>query len=108
MRWLKRKHWWAFSELDYHFLITAHGKMGKTEKVKETMRSMEGSGFLPNVASYTSLMESYAERGLLYEAEGILNAMREDGPSPTALTYQTMIKAFVKVTIDCFLLALPP
>ena len=105
-KWLKQRSWWAFGELDYHFLIAAYAKMGEPEKVKEAMRCMKASGFSPNVASYTSLIEAYGERGLLYEAEGIFNDMREDGPMPTTVTYQTMIKAFVKVNHIFVLLSL--
>ena len=71
--------------------------MGEYEKVQKMMKKMEESGFKPNVASYTSLIEAYGRKKLFSEAEGILDKMMKEGPKPTQITYQTMIGAFVKV-----------
>ncbi|KAH7437878.1 hypothetical protein KP509_05G093600 [Ceratopteris richardii] len=94
--WLKHQNWWTSSELDFNLQMVAYAKIGEPEKVKKTLKNMKKAGFQPNVASYTSLIEAYGNKGLLYEAEMVLNQMLEEGPKPTVLTYQTMIGAFIK------------
>lgn len=94
--WLKHQDWWTFTELDFNLQLVAYAKISALEKVKTTMDRMKKAGFQPGVASYTSLIEVYGKKGLFYEAEGILNKMLEEGPQPSALTYQTMISALVK------------
>ncbi|MCO5587458.1 hypothetical protein L7F22_041407 [Adiantum nelumboides] len=70
--WLKHQKWWTASQIDYILQLHAYAKIGEPGKVKKVLNSMKKTGFQPNVASYTSLIEAYGNKELLHEDEGIL------------------------------------
>ncbi|KAJ8749769.1 hypothetical protein K2173_012320 [Erythroxylum novogranatense] len=96
LEWLQTQHWWDFSEMDYHMLITAYGKQGDFNRAESLLGLMNKKGYLPNVVSYTALMEAYGRGGQYNTAEAIFRRMLSSGPEPSALTYQIILKTFVQ------------
>lgn len=78
-------------------LIMAYGKLGNFNKAEKVLSVMNKKGYVPNVVSYTALMEAYGRAGRYNNAEGIFRRMQLSGPKPSALTYQIILKLFVEV-----------
>ena len=57
-------------------------------------RAQEGECDLtPNITTYTAVLDAYSREGQVADAEKLLQNMEEQGPKPTSIAYNVLIKA---------------
>ena len=57
-------------------------------------RAQEGERDLePNINTHTAVLDAYSREGQVADAEKLLQDMEEQGPKPTSITYNVLIKA---------------
>nr|CAD1843887.1 unnamed protein product [Ananas comosus var. bracteatus] len=77
-----------------NFLLKSLVKHCEVERAKMLFQNMKNFGPLPNVHTYTILMNLYAKDGMfnIDEASGILKEMEQRGVKPNEVTYGTYIR----------------
>lgn len=88
----------------YHQLIKMYVKAGKEEKAKQTLlkAQKENRTSVRNVPWYTSfqvLLEMYAEKGDVQNAEKVIKSLKNAGYSCSFRSYCTLLKAYTKAEI---------
>lgn len=71
---------------------TANKARNLLDRLKQ--RAQEGECDLkPNINTYTAVLDAYSREGQVADAEKLLQDMEEQGPKPTSITYNVLIKA---------------
>ncbi|KAG0632113.1 hypothetical protein M758_1G304700 [Ceratodon purpureus] len=96
-KWWKRQDGYRPCELHYTRFIRMLGQAHMSTDARLLFVEMCELGLRPSVATYTCLLQSYAERGLFDEAELILRDMVLSGDAkPNTITYTGLIHAYGK------------
>jgi pentatricopeptide repeat protein len=78
----------------YFISICSHAQM--PQEAQKLFDQMTSSGFEPTVATYSSLLQGFAEVGDFVKVNDILVEMRKDGLEPNAITYTGLLYAYGK------------
>ncbi|KAJ7516979.1 hypothetical protein O6H91_21G007300 [Diphasiastrum complanatum] len=88
----------APTKVSYTTLMKAFGKSGQTKLVTKVFEEMSLDPRVKvDVIAWNTLIDSYCKAGLMGDAKKFLNMMKEQGVSPTAATYGTIVKGFAKI-----------
>ena len=88
----------------FNMLLKGHLKSGNVGAAQDVFRELEGSGtwdmdslgIKPDVTSYTSLMDHWADQGDVDLAEKILAKMELKGVAPDERTFGSLVKAYAR------------
>lgn len=87
-KWWKRQEDYRPCELQYTKFIRMLGQAHMPTEARALFIEMSELGLRQSVATYTCLLQSYAERGLFEEAELVLRDMVLSGDAkPNTITY---------------------
>lgn len=84
------------SVYSYAILLGVYAKVGKVEKMKETIRVMQSQGLQPNVVIMTDVVRAFAVKGDLNEVTSIFAEMKKVGVTPDRIAYSVLIDAYSK------------
>ncbi|XP_057833541.2 pentatricopeptide repeat-containing protein At1g73400, mitochondrial [Cryptomeria japonica] len=76
----------------YSILIVAFSQLGRIEEALGLLSEMRDSGCLPDVPTYTEMIEGFCSAGKLEEAFKLLDEMRDKGYPPDIVTYNCFMK----------------
>ena len=88
----------------FNMLLRGYLALGNVGAAQDVFRELEGSGtwdmeslgIVPDVASYTSLMDHWAGQGDVVLAEKVLRKMEAKGVAPDDRTFGSLIKAYAR------------
>ena len=88
----------------FNMLLKGYLKSGNVGAAQDVFRELEGSGtwdmdslgIKPDVTSYTSLMDHWANQGDVDLAEKILAKMELKGVAPDERTFGSLVKAYAR------------
>ena len=95
---------WRSSIEIFNMLLKGYLKSGNVGAAQDVFRELEGSGtwdmdslgIKPDVTSYTSLMDHWANQGDVDLAEKILAKMELKGVAPDERTFGSLVKAYAR------------
>lgn len=88
----------------FNMLLRGYLALGNVGAAQDVFRELEGSGtwdmeslgIVPDVASYTSLMDHWASQGDVVLAEKVLQKMEAKGVAPDDRAFGSLIKAYAR------------
>ncbi|CAM6105230.1 unnamed protein product [Calypogeia fissa] len=94
--WWKRQEGYVARERDFIGFISICGHAGMPEEAQKLFNEMIRLGLSPTVATYSSLLQGFAEVGDFDRAKEILMEMRRVGLKPNSITYTGLLYAYGK------------
>jgi pentatricopeptide repeat domain-containing protein 1 len=81
----------------YNSMLSMYAKNGMYSKATEMFDSIKQSGLSPDLITYNSLMDMYAKCNESWEAEKVLNKLKNSPQvKPDVVSYNTVINGFCK------------
>eukprot|EP00249_Psilotum_nudum_P022411 c28506_g1_i4 orf=436-2475(+) len=85
---------------DYLYMIEALGRVGKVERAEAMFKEMWKSKGIGRIRQYNALLSAYADQGMVVRAEELLKQMIEEPVSPNFMTYDHLIKMYVRLDLE--------
>jgi pentatricopeptide repeat protein len=77
-------------------MINLLGEQERWLGVEEMLSEMKDQGLLPNIITYTTLVDVYGRSGRYQEAIDCIEAMKADGLKPSPTMYHALVNAYAQ------------
>jgi pentatricopeptide repeat protein len=77
-------------------MINLLGEQERWEGVEAMLSEMKEQGLVPNIITYTTLVDVYGRSGRYKEAIDCIEAMKADGLKPSPTMYHALVNAYAQ------------